>query len=78
MITFFDDIPDMVVIVPIQDIGISDGEYDVLYIETFHYTIENGEYETLHDLGYDTPMELSNFFGIENKIYCTKTLYSFN
>ena len=78
MITFFDDIPDMVVSVSIQDIGLCDGEYDILYIETFHQTVENGEYESLHDLGCDTPMSLNDFFGIENKIYCTKTLYSFN
>jgi hypothetical protein len=77
MITFFDDIPDMVVSVPIQDIGICDGEYDVLYIETFHYTFENGEYDEI-DRDCNIPMKLSDFFGIENEIYCTKTLYSLN
>ena len=77
MISFFDDIPDMVVSVPIQDIGICDGEHDILYIETFHYTFENGEYEDI-DRDCNCPMELSDFFGIEEKIYVTKTLYSLN
>lgn len=68
MITFFDDIPDMVVSVPIQDIGLGDGE---LYIETFHYTVENGEFDMI-DRDCDVPMGLSDFFGIEKKIYVDK------
>ena len=80
MITFFDDIPDMVVNVSIDDIGICDGEYGVLYIETFHNKVECGDTVSLHEYGYDTPMELSDFFGIETKIYeyNTKTLHSLN
>jgi hypothetical protein len=72
MITFFDDIPDMVVDVSIHDIGLDGGE---LCIETFHYKVECEDTVSLHELGCNSPMELSDFFGIENKIYDDRTFY---
>jgi hypothetical protein len=65
MITFFDDVPNMVVNVNIDDIGLDGGG---LCIETFHYKVEGEDIVEL-DRDCDVPMLLNYFFGIENEIY---------
>jgi hypothetical protein len=65
MITFFDDIPDMVVCVDIDEIGLDGGG---LCIETFHYKVEGEDIVGL-DRDCDVSMSLNYFFGIENEIY---------
>ncbi len=66
MITFFDDIPDMVVRVNIDEIGLDGGG---LCIETFHYKVEGDDIVEIVDRDCDVPMSLNYFFGIENEIY---------
>lgn len=56
MVTFFDDVPNMRVNVPIQPID----ETDELHIETFHYNLDN-EDDWLHERGVDSPMKLVDF-----------------
>jgi hypothetical protein len=65
MITFFDDVPNMVVNVNIGEIGLDGGG---LCIETFHYKVEGEDIVEL-DRDCDVPMSLNYFFGIENEIY---------
>jgi len=65
MITFFDDIPDMVVCVDIDEIGLDGGG---LCIETLHYKVEGEDIVGL-DRDCDVSMSLNYFFGIENEIY---------
>jgi hypothetical protein len=63
MITFFDDVPNMVVNVNIDDIGLDGGG---LCIETFHYKVEGEDIVEL-DRDCDVPMSLNYFFGIEDQ-----------
>ena len=56
MITFWDDVPEMTVSVPIWNID----DTDDLYIETFHIN-DNDETEDLHERGCNVPMKLDDF-----------------
>jgi len=70
MITFFDDIPKMTIIVEIHDIP-SISEYkgvdpEMVYIETFHYNDENDEMIDRDDC--DVPKPLHEFMGISTPV----------
>ena len=70
MITFFDDVPNMSVSVPIQEIGMDSeegNEEEPLFIETFHHN-EDNEDDWLHDRGYDVPCPLHKFLGFRREI----------
>jgi hypothetical protein len=65
MITFWDDVPNMSVSVPIQEIGMDSeegNEEEPLFIETFHHN-DDDEDDWLHDRGCDVPMLLHKFLG---------------
>jgi hypothetical protein len=65
MITFWDDVPNMSVSVPIQEIGMDSeegNEEEPLFIETFHHN-DDDEDDWLHDRGHDVPMLLHKFLG---------------
>jgi hypothetical protein len=69
MITFWDDVPNMSVSVPIQEIGMDSeegNEEEPLFIETFHY--DEDVDDTLHDRGYDVPMLLHKFMGLSREL----------
>jgi hypothetical protein len=73
MITFWDDVPNMSVSVPIQEIGVDSEEgndNEPLFIETFHYN-EDDEDDWLHDRGHDVPMELHKFMGLPRELNVT-------
>jgi hypothetical protein len=73
MITFFDDVPKMLVSVPIQDIGQSGekgGDDFLMFIETFHHDLSN-EHNDLFDRDCDVPIPLHKFMEIENEILVT-------
>jgi hypothetical protein len=70
MITFFDDVPNMSVSVPIQEIGYDSeegNEQEPLFIETFHHDDDN-EDNWLHDRDCNVPMLLHKFMGMEREI----------
>ena len=70
MITFWDDVPNMSVSVPIQEIGMDSeegNEEEPLFIETFHHDDDN-EDNWLHDRGQDVPMLLHKFMGWKREI----------
>ena len=71
MITFFDDIPNMSVSVPIQEIGISSeegNEQEPLFIETFHH---NDDEEDIIDRDCDVPVLLHKYLGFERELNST-------
>jgi hypothetical protein len=73
MITFFLDVTNLSVDVPIWEIGVqsSEGnESEPLYIETFHRDLDN-EDNDLHERGYDVPKPLHEFLGLEREISLT-------
>jgi hypothetical protein len=73
MITFFLDVINMSVGVPIWEIGVqsSEGnESEPLYIETFHIDLDDDEND-LHERGYDVPKPLHEFLGLEREISLT-------
>lgn len=70
MITFFDDVPQMKVNVPIWEIGVPSeegNEQDPYYIETFHYDMDDEQLE-----GYgkccDVPRPLHMYLGFEREL----------
>ena len=70
MITFFDDVPQMKVHVPIQEIGVPSeegNEQNPMYIETFHYDMDD---EPLEGLGKecDVPCPLHTFLWMEREL----------
>ena len=70
MITFFDDVPNMSVSVPIWEIGVESEEgndSEPLFIETFHTNDDNDE-DWLHDRGCDVPMLLHKFMGMKREL----------
>ena len=70
MITFFDDVPNMSVSVPIWEIGVESEEgndSEPLFIETFHTNDDNDE-DWLHDRGCDVPMLLHKFMGMKKEL----------
>jgi hypothetical protein len=70
MITFWDDVPNMSVSVPIQEIGMDSeegNEEEPLFIETFHHD-EDDEDNWLHDRGHDVPMLLHKFLGFKREV----------
>lgn len=70
MITFFDDVPNMSVSVPIQEIGMDSeegNEEEPLFIETFHHD-EDDEDNWLHDRGCDVPVLLHKFLGFKREL----------
>ena len=72
MITFFDDVPNMSVSVPIQEIGMNSeegNEQEPLFIETFHY--DNDVDDMLHDRGCDVPVLLHKFLGLPRELNYT-------
>jgi len=73
MITFFDDVPNMSVSVPIQEIGMDSeegNEEEPLFIETFHHD-EDDEDNWLHDRGCDVPVLLHKFLGFKRELNYT-------
>jgi hypothetical protein len=69
-ITFFDDVPKMKVHVPIQEIGIGSeegNEQNPIYIETFHYDMDD---EPLEGMGKecDVPTPLHSYLGLEREL----------
>jgi len=74
MITFFDDVPQMKVHVPIQEIGVGSeegNEMNPYYIETFHYDMDD---EPLEGLGKvcDVPCPLHKFLWMEKELNNTE------
>jgi hypothetical protein len=68
MITFFDDVPQMSVHVPIHEIGIPSVEgNDPLYIETFHYDMDDNSLEGDGKI-CDVPCPLHIFLGFEMEL----------
>ena len=70
MITFWDDVPNMSVSVPIQEIGMDSeegNEEEPLFIETFHHN-EDNEDDWLHDRDCDVPCPLHKFLGFSREI----------
>ena len=70
MITFWDDVPNMSVSVPIQEIGMDSeegNEEEPLFIETFHHN-EDNENDWLHDRDCDVPCPLHKFLGFSREI----------
>ena len=70
MITFWEDVPNMSVSVPIQEIGYDSEEgndSEPLFIETFHHD-DDDEDNWLHDRGCDVPMLLHKFMGWKREI----------
>jgi hypothetical protein len=70
MITFFDDVPNMSVSVPIQEIGMDSeegNEEEPLFIETFHHD-EDDEDNWLHDRDCDVPVLLHKFLGFRREL----------
>jgi hypothetical protein len=70
MITFFDDVPNMSVSVPIWEIGVESEEgndSEPLFIETFH-TNDDDDEDWLHDRGYDVPVPLHKFLGLPREL----------
>jgi hypothetical protein len=70
MITFWDDVPNMSVSVPIQEIGMDSeegNEMEPLFIETFHHD-EDNEDNWLHDRDCDVPMLLHKFMGMKKEL----------
>ena len=70
MSTFFDDVPNMSVSVPIWEIGVESEEgndSEPLFIETFHTNDDNDE-DWLHDRGCDVPMLLHKFMGMKREL----------
>ena len=70
MITFFDDVPQMKVNVPIWEIGVPSeegNEMNPYYIETFHYDMED---EMLEGDGKecDVPRPLHHYLGFEREL----------
>ena len=70
MITFFDDVPQMKVNVPIWEIGVGSeegNEMNPYYIETFHYDMDDEQLE-----GYgkecDVPRPLHEYLGFEREL----------
>jgi hypothetical protein len=70
MITFFDDVPQMKVNVPIWEIGVGSeegNEMNPYYIETFHYDMNDEQLE-----GYgkccDVPRPLHHYLGFEREL----------
>jgi hypothetical protein len=69
MITFWDDVPNMSVSVPIQEIGMDSeegNEQEPLFIETFHYDEDLDD--TLHFRDCNVPMLLHKFLGLPREI----------
>ena len=72
MITFWDDVPNMSVSVPIQEIGMNSeegNEQEPLFIETFHFDLDKDD--MLHDRDSDVPMELHKFMGLPRELNVT-------
>ena len=70
MLTFWTDVPNMSVSVPIQEIGVESEEgndSEPLFIETFHHD-EDNEDNWLHDRGGDVPMLLHKFLGLPREL----------
>jgi hypothetical protein len=70
MITFWEDVPNMSVSVPIQEIGVDSeegNEMEPLFIETFHHD-EDNEDNWLHDRDCDVPMLLHKFMGMKKEL----------
>jgi hypothetical protein len=70
MITFFDDVPQMKVNVPIWEIGVGSeegNEMNPYYIETFHYHMDD---EMLEGDGKecDVPRPLHHYLGFEREL----------
>ena len=70
MITFFDDVPQMKVNVPIWEIGVGSeegNEMNPYYIETFHYYMDD---EMLESDGKecDVPRPLHHYLGFEREL----------
>jgi len=70
MITFFDDVPQMKVNVPIWEIGIPSEEgnqQDPYYIETFHYYMDDEMLEC-DGKSCDVPRPLHYYLGFEREL----------
>lgn len=70
MITFYDDVPNMLVSVPIQEIGVPSEEgndSEPLYIETFHMDMDNDDND-LHQRGCDVPVPLHKYLWLEREL----------
>lgn len=71
MITFFDDIPNMEVGVPIHGIGIvdkDDPKDEIMYIETFHRNLDDLDDDFGFDRNVNVPKRLDVFMGLSKPI----------
>jgi hypothetical protein len=70
MITFFEDIPQMKVNVPIWEIGVPSeegNEMNPYYIETFHYDMNDEQLES-YGKCCDVPRPLHHYLGFEREL----------
>ena len=71
MVTFFDDVPNMEVGVPIHTIGITDDDDDddeIVYIETFHRNLDNLDDDFGFERNVNIPKPLHEFMGLPKPI----------
>jgi hypothetical protein len=73
-ITFFDDVPQMKVHVPIWEIGVPSeqgNDENPYYIETFHYDMDDNSLQDGRDEQCDYPEPLHEYLWVENEINVT-------
>ena len=76
-ITFFDDVPQMIVGVPIWEIGVPSeqgNENNPYYIETFHHDMEMNSLQELKEVQCDYPEPLHEYLWLEKEINITDML----